>query len=62
VTAAGSVTLRLKGPKQSGGGIPSTLTYTITSGSQNFLGATGSGTIRLTESTRTGAFQMVFVA
>src|SRR5262249_24605381 len=44
---AGSVTLRLKGPKQTGGKAPATLTYTITGGSQNYTGATGSGTTTL---------------
>jgi hypothetical protein len=56
----GSVTLRLKGPKQSGGKTPATLSYTITGGSQNFTGATGSGTIELTVA-KNHTFQMVFV-
>jgi hypothetical protein len=44
-----SVTLKLIGPIQAGPGtFPTTLTYTIASGTGAFAGATGSGTIAVT--------------
>lgn len=44
-----SVTLKLTGPTEAGfGPFPSTLSYTVTSGTGAFAGATGSGTIGVT--------------